>query len=802
MSPLISENKENFPVLIVDRVGDIGNHLAEKLAESSTVVLVSQKNSLDLNNVIHVPYSRRIPKVPDNLYSHIFVIDDGEAITLEALPSFFKKAESDRAIFSFCTHLGRNSLPSEIFEYKKSKILFLGDIFPQIGFFPKSYINKFLTTARNRGRIEIPQDGMTVSYPIFFEDALSAILEASFGTSSDRIFYIFPKQGVTLLALAHSIQKKNPDVKIDFVNEDPIEPPKIVREGKFPYETYPLDERIGKLSMSPSRMLTSDAKKVDKKDKSISSAENLRLTFFGLLFFLFLPLITTLIFAFLGFLSLDNSRFSSQFAKPQVYFARWSFSMAEMFSKSLLYETSFIRVEPIQKLADSIEMGKIESEDVSGLYDGIELIGKGMANEGISRIKDYLVFTQTNKKFKPADEGLINFIIQTINVWPQILGVDSNKSYLILLQNDKHLGGSGGKIEDFGILILQKGKIKDFKLFDSRDLDKNLKGHVEPPYALRRFTGLVNFHLMDAGFDLDFGEVAQSASFFVDLETGNKVEGVVRLNRQALEKLFGVNYKNTTDLDNSIKNPLQGKNLAKIILTKEFVEMLNKKDILFTFNDKSVDNIFTAGDFSSVLSSGNSNSKDINDFFAIFETDLNNSSPLGKRILQKTDIKEDGTISSVVSINLDNSNEKDAEKYLRLVVPGGAIIKKVAIDGQDFGFTDAVTNPNLYEAKTFKAPESLEIERTSEKNKTIFGFKVNVQRSKSKAVELTIEYPGEALTNLSNFAYGLHLFKQPGAEPFPFEFSISFPPSFKIYSEPHVSKILDRDLNLSFSFTK
>ena len=794
MSPLVSENKENFPVLIVDKIGDIGNHLAKKLSESSTVVFVTEENPPDLENVIHIPYARKIPKIPDNLYSHIFVIDDGEDITLEALPSFFKKAESDRAIFSFCTVIGRKNLPPEIFEYKKSRILFLGDVFPQTGFFPKSYINKFLTTARNRGRIEVPQDGMTISYPIFFEDAILAILESSFGTSNDRIYYIFPKEGFTLLALAHSIQKKDPDIKIDFTNDVPIDPPKITREGKFLYEDkYPLDQRIRSLNLSSAKLSVESIKKSHKKEKSVSSFD-LRLALFSILFFLFLPLITTLLFAFTGFLFLDNSRYSGEFAKSQVYLAKSSFSLAQMFSKPLLYETAFIKADPISKLTNSIEKGKRESEDILGFHEGIDLLGVGKTNEGISRIKDFLVFIQTDKRSRSIDKELFNFITQTINVWPQILGVDSKKSYLVLFQNDSSLRGSGGKVEEFGVLTLDKGKIEDFKIFNSYDLEKNLKGHVEPPYALRRYLNSQNFHLMDAGFDTDFGEVAKLASFFVDLETGNKTDGVFRVSSQGLRKILS-----TGDLG-SVKKYLQGKNLAKIVLTKEFVEMLYKKDVIFSFNDKSTDNTL-AVNFRSAYEQ-RENTKTINDSFGLFETDLNSTGYLGKKVVQKTELKENGEISSVVTVDLNNSQDKDMKKYLRFLTPGGSNLKKITIDKEEVSFTDAIVDPAIYEAKDFNPPKSLEIERLSQAGKNIFGFPVKVPSGKTQTIELTFTYPSESLSGLSNFTHNLHFFKQPGANSFPFEFSISFPSSFKIYSEPKVSKTTDKDFDLTFHFTK
>lgn len=816
MSPLISESKENFPVLIVDKCGALGIDLARKLSESSTIVLVTQKYVPASENIIPVPFAKKIPKIPDNIYSHIFIIDDADAITIEALPSFLKKAQEDRAIFSFCTTLKRTDLPSEIYEYRKSKILYLGDIFPATGFFPKSYVNRFLALARNRGRIEVPQDGMALSYPIFYEDVIAGILEASFGISSEKIYYIFPKHGVTLLTLAHAIQKNDPNIKIDFVEENPADAPSVLREGKFLFsEKYPLEDRIRNLKNSIHNFVNKDNDVAIDKNRSIYSFDNFKLAAFAVLLFMFLPLITTLVFSFLGFFFLDRSRTSMETSKSLILLSKSSFNLADSFSKTLLYETSFMKFDPLAKLAQSIEKGKIESENISGYHDALNLFSQGKTNEAISRIKDFVILAQTDNKLrglKVLDRSLFNFISQTINVWPQILGIESKKVYLVLFQNNYLQRGSGGAIQAFGILTFDNGKIVDFTIHNPYELDKNLKGHVEPPFAIRRYLKSPNFHLMDAAFNSDFKQAAASASFFAELETGEKVDGVIALDlhflQNLLEKVGDKNSKNLLEISKtkinetsfvtevvlSLKKSLERKNIARILLSKEFIDMMHKKNISFAFNDPSLENIFATNNFSSP--------KQINDFLGIFETDFSGEL-VNKIINQKVELKETGEISSVVSLELKNSQDSDSIKYLRFIKPIGSNLKKIKIDGTDTDFTNAVTDPALYESKDFKTPKLLEVERIIQDEKEIFGFLTLIPKGEAQTIELEFNLEGNSpLSSLSDFSYILHFFKQPGAVPYPFKFSIDFPRTFKIYSEPTVAKIADRDFDLTFKFTK
>lgn len=778
------EESLGLPILIVDRNGDIGVALAKRLSESSTVVLVSKNTSLEDRNVINISYAKKIPKIPDNIYSHIFIVDDGEGLIVEALSSFLKKARQDRAVFCFCTILGRQKIQREIFEYSKSRILYLGDIFPQTDFFPKSYVNGFLTSAKNRGRIEVPQDGMAISYPIFFGDAISGILEASFGTSPEKIFYILPKHGVTLLTLAHTIQKKEPNIKIDFVQDETVRLNSL-EDGKYIFnEKYPLAERIASLNTSGAVMKEEFEKR--GKDGGTYSVQNLRLGLFAILFFLFLPLLTTLFFSYLGFLFLDLGKSSSQVPKQQILLAKSSFGLAAKFSKVLSFEAGVLRAGPVSALVASIEKEKMEVENAFGYYDAFDLFSQGKTNEAINKIKDYLVFSQTGR-LKIVDDKVLNFISQTINVWPQVLAIDLAKTYLVIFPNDSVLRGSGGRIESFGLLTLENGKISDFKLYNPHDLDKNLKGHVEPPFPIRRYLKSADFHLMDASFDPDFRQVSRDASFFVELEIGKKVDGVVAFSNHATKKL-------------SLDKNLKGKNLAKTLLSRDFVNLLETKDIIVSSNEEGIESVFSANNFSSALDFKNEEEKQINDFLSVFQTDIEGGSTV-KGISEKVRIEEDGRISSTVSLELENSASSDSKKFLRIINPQDSHLKKIKIDGNERTFTNAITDPPIYEATNFKEPKSLEIEEIRLGGKKIFGFLVLVPKGKTQIIELEFEYFAKPLSE-SNFSYVLHFFKQPGAVPYPFKFSIDFPKTFKIYSEPSVSKIADRGFDLNFNFTK
>src|SRR5687768_2433537 len=98
-SPLFitTEKKQStLPLLVVDKQAVLSKGLVSLLSEHFTTVLVSQKMPLPhLSRIVHVPFRRNIPSVPDNYYSSILLFYNGEKAIVDSLPSFIKKAKQN-----------------------------------------------------------------------------------------------------------------------------------------------------------------------------------------------------------------------------------------------------------------------------------------------------------------------------------------------------------------------------------------------------------------------------------------------------------------------------------------------------------------------------------------------------------------------------------------------------------------------------------------------------------------------------------------------------------------------------------
>src|SRR3989304_1803897 len=92
------KEKSDLPVLVIDKVGVIGEAVARQFAKDSLVVLVSSRLlSKESENIIHIPFVKKIPEIPDNLYSKFLIVDDGQNVTRESAFSFIKTAKENNA---------------------------------------------------------------------------------------------------------------------------------------------------------------------------------------------------------------------------------------------------------------------------------------------------------------------------------------------------------------------------------------------------------------------------------------------------------------------------------------------------------------------------------------------------------------------------------------------------------------------------------------------------------------------------------------------------------------------------------
>lgn len=146
-----------------------------------------------------------------------------------------------------------------------------------------------------------------------------------------------------------------------------------------------------------------------------------------------------------------------------------------------------------------------------------------------------------------ADEAVI-FLTKgkpLIESAPYLLGVDSERTYLLLFQNDKELRPTGGFITAYSIMRVNNGKVESVASSDIYNLDGNYKPNIEAPNELRESLGGVYelskyYYLRDMNWNPDYKQTMEL--FLPEARKAgiSEVDGVIAVDTKVVEYLLDV----------------------------------------------------------------------------------------------------------------------------------------------------------------------------------------------------------------------------------------------------------------------
>lgn len=513
-----------------------------------------------------------------------------------------------------------------------------------------------------------------------------------------------------------------------------------------------------------------------------------------------------------------------------------------------------------QLIADGLSAGGKFEQTATGT----SLTASATFLSGVNSLKDAITTLQElpgNLSYDGTSVGsiqtLLNPFSSLLDILPQLFGFPTQKVYMVLFQNNMELRPGGGFIGSYALVTMEKGKVTHMSIHNVYDADGQLKGHVEPPPVLRRFLQ-VHWYLRDSNFDVDFAKDAATAAFFLKQETGQSADGVIGVDLTFVKDLLSVvgpvyvpDYNQTVtdknffllieahaeknsfpgstqkqDFLRAAFTALQGK-LAKthaLSLSKvlPLLQAIQNKHMVFGFADPSLQEVFSVNGFSSSLWDGRKPADNtILDFTGMNEANLgvNKANYFIKRQeSQVMAISPSGSISGKLTISYTNSSKPQEwpggayKNFLRVILPEGAALQTVSFNGQQQTLVPAITDPKIYEAKDFAAPQGLEVYSSIEEGKQLFGFFVSVPEQQT--MHVTISYILSQKFDLSKptFTYQGLLFKQPGTTAYPYSFSLTYPDGFALLATPegiHTSgntisfqKDFQTDTPFTLTFTK
>ncbi len=155
---------------------------------------------------------------------------------------------------------------------------------------------------------------------------------------------------------------------------------------------------------------------------------------------------------------------------------------------------------------------------------------------------------ETLKKVISQVDLYSDFVIRSkplLEAAPYLLGVNGQREYLVLFQNDKELRPTGGFITAYTIAKVDRGKFEPVASNDIYNLDSNYTRHIEAPEEFKKYLrgtySLGNkYWLRDMNWSPDF---SQSMQFFSEESKSagiNNIDGIIAVDTQLLVNILNV----------------------------------------------------------------------------------------------------------------------------------------------------------------------------------------------------------------------------------------------------------------------
>ncbi len=851
----IEEQSTNTPLLCIYGENELVNEaIIDEYSKKFRIILVSGKKPDFLeraDNIYFLTYenAQLFPKLEETIdYAVVFLTKDKSINFLSYVTS---KLTFDKAHILYVTSAlflqEHVSLINELKETPYSNFALLGEVLTPNILDEKGDLSKIIANAILNKEIRLAGNEALPVYGITIQDALTGISRLLFGNfKHDTFYFLFYEHPQTVLETVHLIGRVDPEIKIHFSDtSNEITIPSHIDLIKIIDSNLKMEERYldftfdgfekGLVSLIERGVVENngylknhnkgDKHKAKKNDKFVNSLRFVLLSFFfGTFLFLFTNLVflgLSLFFLRSAINGLESNNFAnvSRDAKASQSFlliikpaADLAINAINVIDKHGKVEGAYIFVTRVQELSEtagntlSVLNNNVSKETLSSSISNFSFLYQ----EG-QRIVLETGNTTLKKNLNKTYSKLLSFS----EVLPNILGFDKEKEYLLLFQNDEELRPTGGFIGSVGDLNIKNGKIEKLTIRDVYELDGQLKNHIEPPFAVRRYLQ-PHLYLRDSNFFLNYQETASAAAYLYNLETDKKPDAVIAINLKVLKEILKISGPiklpayNVTVTDNTVSDFLestiknnffpgstQKKDVINSVLNQLILKsskdpkfniglvkllpvLLEEKDILASFSNDSIQRIFSANSYAGEYHDTRAqNAKTLNDYLYINEANIGvnkANAHINREVSYKTTIGQ-GKLMSKAILTLTNTGTDDYKTYTKIVVPKGSNLQQILINGEKQNIIQAITDAKIYEGKNFKLPPGLEVEQFNKDGFEDFGFVITAKKGEKTTAE--IDYDNGAFKPLSTIViYSLHYVKQPGTSPYPLTTSVDYPDGF------------------------
>ena len=424
---------------------------------------------------------------------------------------------------------------------------------------------------------------------------------------------------------------------------------------------------------------------------------------------------------------------------------------------------------------------------------------------------------------------IVGYTEKLLALYPRIGGFRKKQTYLVLLQNSMELRPTGGFIGSLLLVSFADGRVETLDVQDVYSADGQLKGHVDPPIAIREILGNEHWYLRDSNWDPNFSESGAKAAWFYEKEMGVSVDGVIGISLPMVTKLLTVTgplelldfnerisagnffaksllYTQTDffpgstqkkDFLGALTNALltritTDRSLSAGALLHAVTESIQSRDIQFYFVDQQLQSLVTQWNWGGevVLDACDVVARQvpcIGDGVSIIEANLgvNKTNFFVKReALSQITIDPDGTLEHALTVKIVNDapvladGSGSYQLYMRLLIPLAAEVREVSLDGSLVP-TRTMSNP-IPPA----APYWYEEAGASYK---IVHIPITVRPRQTRQISLSWKLYGAVAFDTTSI-YQLTIRKQSGISEMPWHVTLRYPDAWSSSGEGGVAK--------------
>ncbi|MBI2636717.1 MAG: DUF4012 domain-containing protein [Parcubacteria group bacterium] len=377
---------------------------------------------------------------------------------------------------------------------------------------------------------------------------------------------------------------------------------------------------------------------------------------------------------------------------------------------------------------------------------------------------------------------------------PALVGYPSERTYLLLLQNNTELRPTGGFIGTYGVLKVRNAGVVSFTTDNVYNLDEPAKAYNEkiPPQPLQKYLKQSQWFFRDANWDPDFPTSAKRAIQFYKDERGpvGRFDGVIALTPAFVEDLLrvlgpvyvegraftaenlidtlayhvelgfkeeGITIYNRKQIIDEVAQQLKEKLFALSV-----AQMRDLVPVAFrAFAEKELMVYFADADAGALADQSNWTNRIVptpGDYLYVVDANLGSlkSDPAINRTISYTlHPSSDGKMTAKVSITYEHTGNFDWKTtryrtYTRLYVPAGSTFVSAQGNEEPVAVAD-------------------------EHGKTVFGTFISIEPLSSETLSFTYTLPKELARRIAEGTYSLYVQKQGGTVPHGLTFDLTVP---------------------------